>query len=313
MQEIIKSSTIRKKGYMKYSMKLFWFLLFWQLSSVGFSASYFYDLYIHNEYYAEPPGFPSKLVILPLVASFSGKGDQWHENRLAGGIVGAVRFVHDHTWIEFVTAYGKEKMKFNHLGQFGKASRAGWDDFIIDFGHNFLDKTGKKQLLLHWLIGIPLIQKVTLEEVQSPLWGTRTYATGPVIEFAYDFIRNYAQDFFFGIIGRFLHRYERSYEPILPRGTFFHPGNALDILILLHNRYYEHNVEIGYVYTHYNHISLEAPTGITRLPSERYNSFYVDYFYYYEKRSLGFEVNITKTFGKPFEGITVFSALTWYF
>ncbi len=291
-------------------------IILWTASCAGFSATYYYQLYLHNEYYAEPPGFPSKIVIAPIVASFSGNGtpsDQWKETRFLGGIIEALRLVHNHTWIEFIAAFGKENVRFSHKGVFGRESRAGWDDFLIDVGHNFLDASGKKQLLVHWLTGVPLTRKVTLAEVESPLWGIRTIATGPVIEFAYDFIRNPAQDLFLGIIARFLHLFKRTYEPILPSDAFFHPGNALDILALFHYRYEAQNIEIGYIYTRYNNISYQFHDHTQHLPSERYNSFYGDYFYFSEEKSMSFEINIAKTFGDPFSGITIYGSVAYYF
>ena len=195
----------------------------------------------------------------------------------------------------------------------GKQSHFGSDDFLIDIGHNFLDESGKKQLLLHWLTGIPLYKKVTLAEIEEPLFGTRTYATGPVLEFAYDFIRNTAQDFFIGFIGRFLHRFKRSYEPILPPGTFLNPGDAIDLLAMVHYRYYGHNIEFGYVPTFYFDIAYQFPTYIQRLPSEQYHTIYGEYYYFWEQQSMGFEIALAKTFGKPYEGTTLFGLIEWYF
>lgn len=285
----------------------------WHLPAAGFTASYFYQLYLHNEYYAEPPGFPSKFLTEPIISSFSGCGPDWKEKRLAAGVVTALRLVKDHTWVEFITAFGKERVHLKQDSQIIKKSRSGADDFLIDFGHNFLDKTGKKQLLLHWLIGIPLTKKISLSEINQPLWGTRTYATGPTIEFCYDFVRNEAHDIFIGLITRLLHFFGRHYEPILPANALLHPGNSLDILALFHYRYYGQNFECGYVYTHFNKASYQFIDHTQKLPSQNYNSFYVDYFYYHQKLSMGFECNITKNFGKPYDGVTVYGLVAWYF
>lgn len=300
------------KGFIKTHPYVLIFLL-WNSLCLGFSATYFYELYLHNEYYEEPPGFPSKLLAAPIIASFTGKGEGWTEKRFSAGLIEAIRLTHNHTWIELIAAFGKERVRFNHQGVLGEKSRMGWDDFLIDFGYNFLDESGKKQLLMHWLIGVPVRKKVTSAEIEGPLWGTRSYATGPVIEAAYDLIRSKEEDLFIGLLGRFLHRYKRHYEPILPLGAFFRPGDALDILAITHYRYYGQNIEVGYVYTRYNAIANEVAGIIERLPSERYNSFYIDYSYYYEEKALSFEINITKTFGKPYDGITVYWLIGWYF
>jgi hypothetical protein len=297
----------------KFIKFFFLIILFWNAFCPGFSATYFYQLYLHNEYYAQPPGFPSKVLVAPIVASFSGHRDNWKEDRFSGGIIEAVRFAHNHTWIEFLAAFGKEHVRFTHQGVFGRKSHFGGDDFLIDFGHNFLDETGKKQLLLHWLTGFPLTRRVTVDEVEQPLWGTRTFATGPVIEFVYGFIRSKEQDLFVGIIGRFLHRFKRHYEPILPSNALYHPGNTTDILVLIHNRCYGHNIEFGYVYALLNHTSYQFVDHTQPLPSDHTNAVYIDYSYYSEETSMGFEFNLTKTFGKPFKGIVFYGLVAWYF
>ena len=300
---------------MNNHIKKYFFLCItlWNLSCAGFSATYFYQLYLHNEYYAEPPGFPSKFILSPIISSFSGQADQWHEERFAAGLIETVRLAYNHTWIEFITAFGKEHIQLNQQGIITKKSRFGMDDFLIDIGHNFLDESGKKQLLLHWLTGIPLTKKVSLADVNQPLWGTRTYATGPVIEVVYEFVRNKAEDIFIGVITRFLHGFRTRYTPILPLDAFFNPGNSLDILALFHYRYYDQNIEAGYVFTKFSNSSYEFSDHIEHLPSQRYNSFYLDYFYFYKPRSMGFEINITKTIGTPYNGITVYGLITWYF
>lgn len=297
-----------------FKQYLLWMIIISPLSSVAFSASYFYELYIHNEYYAEPPGFPSKFVLSPIISTFHGsRPGLWHEDRLATGVVGAVRLTRGHSWIEFITAMGKERVKLDQQGVISKGSRFGMDDFLIDIGHNFLDKSGKKQVLIHWLTGIPINGNITAIQVNQPLWGTRTYATGPVIEGIFEFMRNDEYDIFLGLISRYLRRFKRRYEPILPANAFFKPGTQLDILALFHYRRYEHNVEFGYVFTRFYNSSYRFADSVQRLSNEKYNSIYGDYFYYDEKHNRGYELNITKTFGKPYHGITIFGAAHWYF
>lgn len=291
--------------------------ILWSIPCAGFSSTYFYELYLHNEYFAEPPGFPSKFILSPLIASFTGHGDHtdpWHEKRLSAALVQSLRLTHNHTWIEFIAAFGRERVRFDQQGVRGTQSHFGLDDFLIDIGHNFLiDEKGKLQILVHWLTGIPLKWKVTLAEQNDPLVGTRTFATGPVIEWAYDFIRNTEYDVFVGFIGRFLHRFQRSYQPIIPANARFNPGNLIDLLTLIHYRHYGHNLETGYVATLFINQSYRFPDSIQRLPSGRFHSIYIDYFYYYERLSMGFEFNITKVFGKPYEGVAAYGLVTWYF
>ena len=198
-------------------------LVLWSSCSIGFSATYFYELYLHNEYYAEPPGFPSKIALSPIIASFSASSaDQWHENRFAVGLDRIITIsAKIHSWIEFIAAYGKEHTHLQYEQTEYKENHRGWDDFLIDIGHNFLDKTGKKQFMFHWVVGIPITWSVTPAQIEQPLWGSRTYSTGPVVEVAYDFIRNAAEDLFIGALARFLHFFKRHYEPLLPPERLF--------------------------------------------------------------------------------------------
>lgn len=281
----------------------------------GFSATYFYQLYLHNEYYSEPPGFPNRISVAPIITSLQGAGDNWKEKRFSAGLVESVRLVHDQNWIELIFGFGKENVRFSQLDSNEKehASRAGLDDFLIDIGHNFLDESGKKQLLIHLLAGIPLHWNITEHDIHQPLWGTRTYAIGPVIELAYDFRRSEAEDLFVGAICRFLHRFPRAYDPILPPDAEYHPGNLLNLLGLIHYRYYSHNFEGGYVYTQYSSMANKYGFQIERLPSNRYHNLFIDYFYFYEPRSLGFEIGIVKTWGTPYHGVSVFGLAAWYF
>ena len=100
--------------------------MLWSTCSIGFSATYFYELYLHNEYYAEPPGFPGKLAGGPIIASFYGEGNQWHENRFSASIVESLRLVKNNTWIEFIAAYGKEHVHYDQAGIIDRASHKGW-------------------------------------------------------------------------------------------------------------------------------------------------------------------------------------------
>ncbi len=288
--------------------------LLWSLSGFGFSDTYFYELYLHNEYYSEPPGFPNRFGVMPLISSFTNKGHDWWEKRFSIGTVESLRLTYNHAWIEFIGAIGQEHVRFNHQGHRGEKKRFGCDDFLIDVGYNFLlDRKGKMQIILHWLTGIPLHWKVSLAEQEEPLFGTRTFAMGPVIECAYDFIRNQERDLFIGFLGRFLHRFKRTYEPILPSNAVYNPGNVIDLMTLIHYRYYGHNFECGYVPTFLINSSYELPKGIQNLSSQQLNSVYFDYFYYHDQLSMGFETNLVKTFGKNSQGISWYGAISWYF
>ncbi len=106
-----------------------------------------------------------------------------------------------------------------------KKSRVGFDDFLIDMGYNFLfDDNAKVQCMPHIIAGIPTYWKITLAEQEDPLMGTRTYALGGSVEVVYDFERSIKNDIFFGLIFRFIHRFDRNYFPVLPENSFFFTG-----------------------------------------------------------------------------------------
>lgn len=280
----------------------------------GFSATYFYQLYLHDEYYAEPPGFPSKIALTPIIASFSASTpDQWHENRFTAGLIQSLRLSKNHTWIEFIAAYGKEHTHLTyHQNEYIRSHR-GWDDFLIDIGHNFLDETGKKQFMFHWLIGLPITHRVSLAQMQQPLWGARTFATGPIVEAAYDFLRDEAEDLFIGALARFLHFSKRRYEPILPPNAYFHPGSSIDFLALGHYRYYSFNIELGYIFTTQYRSSYQFIDHVQKLPRQHYNSIYIDLFYYIENLAMSLELNASKIWGKPYDGSTLYFSIAKYF
>lgn len=179
------------------------FLMMFSQLSYATSGVYLFELYLHNEYYAQPPGFPSKFSLVPTVASIHRTNANANEHRIFASVLETVRLTYKQLWIEFFTNIGKEQLTVNCGDNCYKKSRAGFDDFLIDLGYNFLlDQKGKVQLLPHFIIGIPTFWKVTPLEVEDPLLGSRAITIGPAIECAYDFIRTKEQDIFFGSIFR---------------------------------------------------------------------------------------------------------------
>ncbi len=284
-------------------------ILGFNLACQAISDTYLYELYLHNEYYAEPPGFPDKVSISPIITTFNKRLPGGFENRFFAGSIGSLRLTHKHLWVEFIAGAGKESLHLKQGKQHVKKSRSGFDDFLIDGGYNFLlDKKGKAQLLIHGLIGIPTFLELAHDE--QILLGTRTLHAGPVIEFAYDFIRSKEADFFCGFITRWLHGFARKDKTTQ---VFYDPGNVLDVLLLLHYRSYGHHFECGYNPTFITRQLFKSLDQRTKIPAENYTSLYATYSYYNAQRALSLETGFIGSFNSVAQEFTWFGLLGWYF
>lgn len=112
---------------------------------------------------------------------------------------------------------------------------------------------------------------------------------------------------------RFLHRCERKYYPILPPDTTYSPGNITDFLFLLHYRYFNHNMEMGYNPTYITDQAYKSPQSIQYLPSKVLHSIYGYYAIYAEKLSMIFELGLIGTFSSNVKAITSFGLIGYYF
>ncbi|MGP8186605.1 MAG: hypothetical protein ACLQKY_11090 [Terracidiphilus sp.] len=65
--------------------------------------------------------------------------------------------------------------------------------------------------------------------------------------------------------------------------------------------------------TFYFDASYQFPDHTEYLPSEQYHTIYGEYYYFWQEKSMGFEIMLAKTFGNPYEGITLFGLVEWYF
>ncbi len=275
---------------------------------------YDYELYPHTVYVADPTGFPNEFVLAPTVSQFCQQSDTRFEERLWGGVIGTLRLVREPWWIECITAYATERLRFKDTGIHGKLSRTGFDDFLIDCGGNFfLDEEGKVQLSLHFLTGIPLFKRVIREEVEQPLVGTRTFNIGPAVDFTYEFIRSEKVELFAAVIARVLHRFSRKYTPIFPPEARFSPGNVTDLVFLMHYRNGSHNVEAGYNPTFITNQSLDFPLFKQKIPSVNLSSFYALYTYYIQNPAMSVQAGFNYTFNRAIKQPTWFFLITWYF
>ncbi len=91
-------------------------------------------------------------------------------------------------------------------------------------------------MTLYGLAGFPTRTKVTLQEAQDRLVGTRFYALGGGIEGSYSFIKS-KEKLLAGIIQiRTIHFFSRSFQPVLPPGGKIQPGQGTDILLSIRYR-----------------------------------------------------------------------------
>lgn len=275
---------------------------------------YDYELYPHTVYYAEPTGFPSEWVLVPTFTQSSQKALGRFEERFWGGILGSLRLVQEPFWIECMTSYGTEKLRFRDNGITGNQSRTGFDDFLIDSGANlFLDEKGKVQLSLHLITGIPLFKRVTSQEVIQPLMGSRFFNVGPAVDFTFEFIRTIPHELFATFIARLLHRFPRKYTPILPPSARYAPGNMTDLVFLLHYRYRAHNIEFGYNPTFITNQSYNFPSHKQKLPTIKFTSVYGLYSYYSRELSMAFEGLVSYTFNRAYKDVTCSFLIIWFF
>lgn len=278
------------------------------------SSVYSFELYLHNEYYSQPPGFPNKITIVPNISVINRTTRNGKEHRLFTNILEAIRLTYKHLWIELFTSIGTEQLTFTSKDISYKKSRTGFDDFLIDMGYNFLfDDDGKVQFMPHIIVGIPTFWNITLAEQEDPLMGTRTYALGGSLEVVYDFERSVKYDIFFGLIFRCIHRFDRKYFPVLPENSFFSPGNFIDSLVLFHYRWFQHNIECGYNTTYLSDRAIKYPLSTCYQPSEILHTLYGYYAIFIEELSMLFEFGLIATANTNIKAITPYAVCGFYF
>ncbi len=277
------------------------------------SPVYLYELYLHNEFYAEPAGLPNKVNFAPMVSSINELYPRGFGKRFFSGAVASLRLTHNSMWIELFAAAGKEQLHSRHNQVHGQRSRTGFDDFLIDCGYNTaFDQENKAQLIIHTLVGIPTFKYIALGEIEQPLLGTRSFRVGGSLEFAYHFVRTKEQEAVFGFIARVLHQFPRKYSLVPSKGRYC-DGNTTDLLGLVQYRYFGHHVEAGYDATIITNRAYRFPSYTKRIPSVFLPSVYGLYSYYAEQLSIGFETVLIWGFSSKIKEITWFGVVSYYF
>ena len=181
------------------------------------------------------------------------------EKRFGGGSLFNVRYVPDRTWwLEATTAIQKETASA-HGSATICGSRTGFDDIVLAGGYNFFP-TEKVQISPYALVGFPTRTKVTLQEVEGALVGSRFYGLGFGTEFSYGFITEIPRSFVAISQVRFIHFFTRLWQPILPPCGKIQPGNLTDILLGLRYRHKRTLFEAGYNPTIFTNQAVLLPT-----------------------------------------------------
>jgi hypothetical protein len=225
------------------------------------------------------------------------------EKRGTGGILFNARYIlSPNWWAEITTGIETDHASFKGSDTFS-ASRTGFDDIVISGGYRYF-LGDKIQLVGYGLIGLPTQYKIDLHDRFGPLLGTRIYTLGGGTEASYSFISTLNRSFAAIAQTRFLHGFNRKWNPILPEGSKIQPGNSTDILLTLQYREKRLIIEGGYDATLFTNQALILPTQKIETDAVVRHSAYLTLSYVWLKAffnkpfvfGTGFNVNRSKTF-----------------
>lgn len=170
--------------------------------------------------------------------------DLCEKDRSAGVIFNLKSTISKKVWLEATTAIQNEKIELTGSSCI-KKSRTALDDIVLSAGRNFFlnDKT---QLVIYGLAGIPATQKITNQETYNTLVGTRFFSLGIGGELSQGFVETLKKSVIGLLQGRFVHFFNRKWDPILPVGSYVQPGNVTDLLVAMQFRYKRDLFELGY-------------------------------------------------------------------
>lgn len=167
------------------------------------------------------------------------------EKSLIGGSILNIRYVSGKLWwLEATTGIEKESVRYKGTLNFHN-SRTGLDDIILSGGYN-IAPNDRSQISFYGLAGFPTRTKITALERENTLVGTRFFSLGLGTEFSYSFINKLKQSLIAIAQLRFIHFFDRSWFPVLPKDAKIRPGNTTDILLTLQYRKRKNIIETGY-------------------------------------------------------------------
>jgi hypothetical protein len=216
-----------------------------------------------------PPGLikPKKIVLLSALPIYFGRRSHIvtaqpavdvHEKRNIVGSLFNVRYIPSRNWwAEITTGLENDHSSFEGSDPFS-ASRTGFDDFLFSGGYRHFigDKT---QLVVYGLAGLPAGRSVRLDDRYGPLVGSRFYGAGFGTEASYAFIECEKRTLSGIIQQRFVHLFNRSWNPILSPCDILEPGNFTDILATLQYRQEVTVYEVGYNPTFFTNQGVITP------------------------------------------------------
>lgn len=160
-------------------------------------------------------------------------------------------------WLEATTGLERDHAHYKGTPSF-EHSRFGLDDLVLSAGGRaFLGH--KVQVVGYGLMGIPLKTSINECDKFGPFVGSRIYNVGAGAELSYSFIDELPKSFAIIAQGRFIHGFDRSWDPILPKGGQIQPGNVTDFLLTLQYRQWRAIVEGGYNATQFSNQALILP------------------------------------------------------
>jgi hypothetical protein len=195
------------------------------------------------------------------------------EDRKTGGVIGNLRYIPSKRWwAEVSTGVEKDSGSFTGASPFS-ASRVGLDDVVFTSGYrHFVGKHA--QVIGYGLVGLPTRRTVTLEDRFGPLVGTRVYNAGVGGEASYSFANSLKRSTSFIVQGRFIHGFDRRWDPILPADEKIVPGNFSDVLVAFQYREKRTLFQAGYDMTIFNNQGIKRPNETVTIDTFIRNSWY---------------------------------------
>lgn len=180
-------------------------------------------------------------------------------------------------WAELTTGIENQKVTSKGTNPFHISGTA-FDDIILSAGKNFF-VSDEIQVAVYGLAGFPVNYKVSVEETQTTLVGSKFFGLGVGMELSYAFMQNLQRSLVGIIQERFVHFFDRKWYPIFPQNAKIQPGNITDIFVILQYREKMNIFEIGYNPTFFNNQAAIFQSGTVRNPNFVRNSFYSNYMY----------------------------------
>lgn len=214
------------------------------------------------------------------------KKQDFYEKVFLIGSIFNIRFLAPYNWwLEFTTGVESQKNVNKGTQTFTK-SRTGFDDVVFTLGKNFFFHLDKGQVALYVITGFPTKYRVTLQEAFDPLVGTRFFGLGAGAECSYSFTRTPEQSLTGILQTRFVHFFDRSWEPILPCGGKIEPGNITDLFMILQYRYKIDVFEVGYNPTFFTNQATRVSCKKIESPYFVRNSFYANFTHVFKESLL---------------------------